>query len=116
MGGRNDFQQAVIDLNCEILGFKKPDGSSDEGTLRAQGGGRHIAFLKGKSSTLPGSNSAPTEHCKEGDERGEVQLHVAGYGYTEGDNLAEAVSKMKARISGSDAPAAAASGRGARRA
>lgn len=116
MAGRNDFQQAVVDLNCALLGFLKPDGSSDEGTLKAQGGGRHISFLKGHSSKLPGSNSAPTEHCKEGDETGPVQLHFAGLGYVEGGNLADAVAKMKARISGSDAPAAAASGRGARRA
>lgn len=106
MATKNAFQQAVVDLNCEILGYKKPDGSADEGTLRALGGGRLVRFLRGHSSKVPGSTSAPADECRDVDENDKVQLHINGFGYVEGENLAAAVSLMKARISGSDgAPA-----------
>ena len=82
----------------------KKDGSPDEKTLRAQGGSRHIRFLRGHSSTTPGSTSAPSEDCRtDGDADDKIQLHFAGYGHVEGETLKEAVELMKARVSGSEA-------------
>jgi len=109
VSNRNDFQQAVIELQCLVLGYLDEKGKPDEGTLKAQGGAPFVRFLKGNSPTEKGAKGAPERDCQDGDENSPVQLSVEGLGYTEGQNLAEAVAKMKARISGSEAVAAGAS-------
>lgn len=68
-----------------------------------------VRFLSGTSSTVKGTRGAPSEECQKPREADmPCQVVVTDYGYTEGQNLEEAVELMAARISGTRETVAAA--------
>lgn len=97
----NAFQEAGVELNCAILGYRTPSGKPDLQRLKALGGGQNIRFLQGNSG----------KDCNENDADSPCMIEVPGYGHTVGGTLAEAKAAMLKKIEGATQTVDAAKGK-----